>query len=282
MKNYPNFLGIGSVRGGSSWLWHLLKSHPSFYVPSKRKEIQFFTRFYDKGEQWYLKLFNSQNINQPYRGEFTPGYLTATRAPERIKDLECVEKFILILRNPVDRAYSHYKWHLRVTGKYLDFKTFCKNLPRLAIENSMYFKYLSKYLEYFEKNQFLILIYEEATSNPRKATKQLGSFFDVEETLFVIPSKKNQSLIPKHKKLFNQAHRITQYLRRKDLDLIPNILIRAGLKDLFEKEDNNPIPKLSIQEQTELYEIFKNDIENLEILLNRDLNIWTNNYKRKL
>ena len=47
-------------------------------------------------------------------------------------------------------------------------------------------------------------------------------------------------------------------------------------------EDNNPIPKLSIQEQTELYEIFKNDIENLEILLNRDLNIWTNNYKRKL
>ena len=51
---------------------------------------------------------------------------------------------------------------------------------------------------------------------------------------------------------------------------------------MFEKEDNNPIPKLSIQEQTELYEIFKNDIENLEILLNRDLNIWTNNYKRKL
>ena len=51
---------------------------------------------------------------------------------------------------------------------------------------------------------------------------------------------------------------------------------------MFEKEDTNIKPQLGINEQKELYEIFKNDIENLEILLNRDLNIWTNNYKRKL
>ena len=66
------------------------------------------------------------------------------------------------------------------------------------------------------------------------------------------------------------------------MDLIPNILIGLGLKKVFEKEDTNIKPQLGINEQKELYEIFKNDIENLEILLNRDLNIWTNNYKRKL
>ena len=39
IKNKPNFLGIGSVRGGSTWLWTIINSYPDFYMPNKRKEI---------------------------------------------------------------------------------------------------------------------------------------------------------------------------------------------------------------------------------------------------
>lgn len=279
-NNQPNFLGIGSVRGGSSWLHTLMNTHPDFYFPSKRKEIQFFTRFYDKGESWYRNLFLSSKSAPKYQGEFTPGYLTAPKAPERIKSLESVEKFVLILRSPISRAYSHFKWHLRVTGENIDFKTFCKNVPKLAIENGMYFKYLSKYFEYFNKDQFLILIYEEATSNPKEAIQELSSFFGVDENLFVIPERKNESIIPKHRKAFNLAHKITQYLRKKDFDFIPNLLIAIGLKNAFGSAEKMTIPKLTINEQKELYLIFENDIENLEILLSRSLNIWTNEFKK--
>lgn len=279
IKNKPNFLGIGSVRGGSTWLWTIINSHPDFYMPSKRKEIQFFTRFYNKGENWYRNLFLNSKIAPKFQGEFTPGYLTAPKAPERIKSLESVEKLVLILRSPISRAYSHFKWHLRVTGENIDFKTFCRNVPHLAIENGMYFKYISKYLEYFEKDQFLILIYEEVTPNPTKAIKELSSFFDVDESLFVLPDRKNESIIPKYRKLFNLAHRVGQYLRKKDMDFIPNLLIGFGLKNIFGSADNKTIHKLTLDEKKELYEIYRDDIENLENLLDKSLNLWTKDLK---
>lgn len=274
-NNVPNFLGIGSVRGGSTWLWSIIRSHPDFYLPTKRKEIQFFTRNYDKGENWYRSLFLNSKTAPKFQGEFTPGYLTSPKAPERIKSLESVEKFVLILRNPISRAYSHFKWHLRVTGKNIDFKTFCKNVPKLAIENGMYFKYISKYLEHFERDQFLILIYEEITSNPEIAIRELGSFFDVDETLFILSERKNESIIPKYRKFFNLAHKASQYLRSKNIDFIPNFLIAFGLKKIFGNENNKIIPYLTFDEQKELYEIYRDDIKNLETLINRPLNIWT-------
>jgi hypothetical protein len=274
-NNMPNFLGIGSVRGGSTWLWSIIRSHPDFYLPSKRKEIQFFTRHYNRGENWYRSLFLNSKTAPKFQGEFTPGYLTAPKAPERIKSLESVEKFVLILRSPISRAYSHFKWHLRVTAKNIDFKTFCKNVPKLAIKNGMYFKYISKYLEHFERDQFLILIYEEVTLNPEIAIRELGSFFDVDETLFMLSERKNESIIPKHRKFFNLAHKVSQYLRSKNIDFIPNFLIAFGLKKIFGNENNKIIPYLTFHEQKELYEIYRDDIKNLETLINRPLNIWT-------
>ena len=273
-NNNPNFLGIGSVRGGSTWLWTVLKSHPDFYMPNKRKEIQFFTRFYNKGESWYRKLFISSKRAPKFQGEFTPGYLTAKNAPERIKKLNSVEKFVLILRNPINRAYSHFKWHLRVTGENIDFETFCTKLPKLAIENGMYFKYLSNYLEYFERNQFLILIYEEVTDDPEKAINELSSFFGVDKTLFRLPSRKNESIIPRYRKAFSLAHKIGQYLRKKDMDFLPNFFISLGLKKMFGRVNDKKVQKFTYSQQIKLFSIYKKDIENLEVLIKRSLDLW--------
>ena len=57
----PNFIGIGAVRGGSTWLHEVLKNHPKFYLPTKRKEVQFFTKYYDKGEKFYESFFPDSN-----------------------------------------------------------------------------------------------------------------------------------------------------------------------------------------------------------------------------
>ena len=262
IKNKPNFLGIGSVRSGSTWLHALLNSHPDFYFPSKRKEIQFFTRHYNKGENWYRNHFKFSEVAPKFQGEFTPGYLTCLKAPKRIKALQTVEKFVLILRNPISRTYSQYKWHLRVTGQKIDFMTFCRLSPKLAIENGMYFKYLSKYLKYFKEDSFLILIFEEATSNPEKTLQELGSFFGVDENLFVVPEIKNKGDIPKHRKLFVLAHKIAQFLRKIDLDYIPNFLIDNGLKNLFGNEPKNSIPKLAISEKSIFIQFIKTILTN--------------------
>lgn len=275
----PNFLGIGSVRGGSTWLYELLNSHPDFYFPKKRKEIQYFTRFYDKGENWYRNLFPTSIDSPRYQGEYTPGYLTAQNAPERINKLNSVEKFILILRNPVDRTYSHYKWHLRVSGQNIDFETFCKNSQRLAIENGLYFKYLRRYLDYFNIDQFLILIYEEVTENPIQAIEQISAFFNVNPEFFKVPQRTNISFIPRRRKLFNLAHRVVVFLRKNDLDFIPNIFINFGIKDSFGNAGEMHLPKLSDSEKMRLYAEYRKDIESLEVLLKRSLGIWTSDFE---
>lgn len=275
-SSFPNFLGIGAVRGGSTWLYDLLKSHPQIFMPSKRKEIQFFTRFYDKGVGWYRGLFETNQEYATLRGEITPGYLAASDVPRRIAQLGSVTKFILILRDPVLRAFSHYKWHLRVTGKNLTFEDFYTQSPRLALENGMYYACLKKYLEYFEKSQFLILISEEVFEFPERAISRLSEFLNVSAEDFLIPAKTNESSIPMFRKAFKVAHKITVYLRKYDLDVIPNLVIWLGGKKLLGKSQKKSLdPVLERKDMERLKSIFEQDRMQLEKWMGRKIDVWS-------
>ncbi len=282
MKYKPNFLGIGAVRSGSTWLHNILSSHPDFLLPSRRKEIQFFTKYWDKGVDWYYDIFtenlSTNESNFKYIGEITPGYLIAPQGPSRIAKLQHFEKFVLILRNPVNRVISHYKWHLRVTGENPSFEDFCHSLKRISIENSLYYTHLKRYLEYFDLDQFLILIFEEVTTSPEVAFGQLGDFFNVDPSLFSLPEKTNLSTIPRYRSLFKIAHRFTETCRRNDLDWIPNLLIEIGGKKLLESKKTKQLEVEISHEQKELvYQNLIGEILMLESLLKRDLSIWKNN-----
>src|SRR4051812_32958483 len=103
----PTFLGIGVPRAGTTWLHELLSSHPEVYVPVRRKELSFFNLYYDRGTRWYQKFFPSEAEADRYRalGEITPYYFYGPECPERIARLG-VGKLLLILRHPVERAWS--------------------------------------------------------------------------------------------------------------------------------------------------------------------------------
>ena len=195
--------------------------------------------------------------------------------------MKSVEKFIVILRNPVERAFSHYKWHLRVTGEQIDFKTFYTKLSRLAIENGMYFKYLSKYIKEFGKENFLILIFEEVIQNKELAVNKIANFFEIDETQFNLPERKNESTIPRFRKLFNLAHRLTNFLRKNDLDFLPNLLVKLGFKGMFGKSELNNKTKLTHEDRDFLMTVFEADVKNLEFLLGRKLGIWAFNNHAK-
>lgn len=150
----PNFLGIGSVRGGSTWLHNLLTAHPDFYLPTKRKEIQYFTKYWERGADWYEECFKGAD-EAKWIGEITPGYLIAPEGPNRICEHGGIEKFVVILRNPVDRMVSHYRWHLRVTGDTIPFRDFRDRLSKISVENGLYAKHLNRYFKNSQENGFL-------------------------------------------------------------------------------------------------------------------------------
>lgn len=116
----PDFLIIGTQRGGTTSLYHILLGHPNVY-PCLVKEPHFFDRHYARGDDWYRAHFppNLRRVTdaRPRRlitGEATPCYLYNSQAPRRIHDFAPDTKLVALLRNPVDRAYSHYgllrKW----------------------------------------------------------------------------------------------------------------------------------------------------------------------------
>ena len=108
--NLPTFLGLGAMKGGTSWLHVQLEAHPEVYVPYQRKEIHYFDDLYKNGDEWYQNFFPSPEHARKYKawGEITPEYLLVPHVPERIHQLVPDCKFIVFLRNPADRLFSHY------------------------------------------------------------------------------------------------------------------------------------------------------------------------------
>ena len=111
----PDFLIVGAQKGGTSSLYAYLAQHPSV-LPSFRKEVKFFDCNYFCGHTWYrahfplrYKLSRGNRIT----GEGTPNYLFHPTALQRLALTLIDVKIIILLRNPADRAYSHYQHQKR-------------------------------------------------------------------------------------------------------------------------------------------------------------------------
>jgi hypothetical protein len=119
----PSYLIVGAMRSGTSALYEYLVRHPAV-ARSTTEEVHYFTLRYDKGPAWYRGHFPSrlrrEHVRRRYglelvTGEATPYYLFHPHAPGRIASLLPDVKLIVVLRDPVDRAYSHYV-HARKVG----------------------------------------------------------------------------------------------------------------------------------------------------------------------
>ncbi len=109
----PAFVIIGTQRGGTTNLYNLLIDHPQIF-PALVKEAHYFNSKWRNGLEWYQAHFSPDcrslvaTEDKPISGEATPCYLFDPHAADRVAEQLPNTKFIALLRNPVDRAYSHY------------------------------------------------------------------------------------------------------------------------------------------------------------------------------
>lgn len=273
----PNFLGIGVPRGGTTWLHNLLASHPDVYAPDRRKEVHFFDRYYDRGIAWYEGFFPRGSNAGAFAavGEITPHYLYCRDCPSRIADLKTVSRLLLILRNPIERAYSHYRWRVRLENYRANFETFLEERPQ-AVEWGLYAKYLRNYLEYFDRNRILILIHEMALNDVPQTRQRLARFLGIDPDQFPPQAgmnRLNEGIVPKFRIAFKLFSRFAAVCRRSDLDWIPNLGNKLHTKRLFGKSTINP-PKPSEAARICLRQVFEPDIKELESILTMELSFW--------
>ncbi len=103
----PDFVIIGTQRGGTTSLHAYLSAHPQVATPAT-KELHFITDRYERGLDWYLGQFPAELPPDVITGEATPYALFHPLAPRRLREIAPAARLIVLLRNPVDRAYSHY------------------------------------------------------------------------------------------------------------------------------------------------------------------------------
>jgi hypothetical protein len=110
-RRLPDLLVIGAQRGGTSSLYRYLGRHPDV-VPSVRKETEYFSRRYDRGELWYRGHFPLRRSGLTF--EATPDYLFHPRAADRAAATVGDARIVVLLRDPVERAISHWQHMTRL------------------------------------------------------------------------------------------------------------------------------------------------------------------------
>jgi hypothetical protein len=273
----PTFLGIGVPRAGTTWLRNLLASHSDVYLPPYRQEIHFFDQYHERGLQWYKKLFPPDNQATRYQviGEITPQYLYCPHCPERIANIPSITKLILIARNPLDRAYSHYGFWVRDKKYTGSFEDFLSSYP-FAIQWGFYSRNLKDYLRYFRRDQILGLIYEQATADVSKTKETLAHFLGLAVKKFPETTgirTVNRSYIPKARLAFALSANVANHLRQSGLGWIVDSAKRLGLDEQFFGEAGS-LPPMEAETRRHLRKIYENEIRELELLLQIDLECW--------
>jgi len=206
--SFPEFLCIGAQKSGTTWLQECLKQHPQIFLPEE-KEVHFFDWKYFRSFKWYKRKF--KNAQRRLIGEITPGYSTISK--RRINHIARINpdmKIILLLRNPIDRSWSHSKMVLcKNAGKSVDsisekeWKTHFRSVK--SRKRSAYSTIYQDWSSVFGTDRVFVGFYEEIGEDPKSLLQNVLNFLEVDSALnydsYPLKTKANKGIsksIPEH------------------------------------------------------------------------------------
>lgn len=168
------------------------------FLPAE-KQLHYFDRNHTKGEAWYRSLFAAAPAGA-VKGECTPDYIGDTDALDRMADLVPDTKVVLVYRDPVERAYSHYKVRRRA-GRIPDTLSFedCFADDPFLLRNSSYGDHLERLLARFPAQNILIVGFDAMIEQPHEFLEELCGFLGINHAVppgYVLDQKFSESLPP--------------------------------------------------------------------------------------
>jgi hypothetical protein len=286
----PNFLIVGAQKAGTTSLFDILNQHSQIFIPPE-KELHFFDyeTEVNKGLEYYASHFREAAIAKAI-GEASPSYLFYPEVAPRIHNLLGNEmRIIILLRNPAERAFSHYKMMYAEGHEKRSLKeAISSNRKSLAsslnfdritsyLDRSLYSFQLKNYFDHFPKENIKVILFEADFVENRKATiSGLQQFLGVDHEELGIHVKSYPTSKPRSNladRVLNTAHPVNQFLKKiipskKLRMLVKYRLNEANSKALLVRDEFETIkPKL-------IREVFYDDIKETEKLIDRDLRLW--------
>ena len=192
-RRLPDFIIIGAQKSGTSSLYYYLSQHPQLRM-SVEKEIHYYNYYLRHGKSlsWYKSFFPLRIKSRGKKtGEASPNYLYSEQAPVELrKDIANI-KLLVLLRNPIERAYSEYNMHVRQL-KRKDFPTSFEEAisnddlsiegSRLYLVRGLYAGRVKNWLKHFSRDQFLFIKSEDFFQDPKKVLEEVYKFLEIERT----------------------------------------------------------------------------------------------------
>ncbi|MCV9385021.1 sulfotransferase family protein [Reichenbachiella ulvae] len=301
----PHFLIIGAGKSGTTALEAYLNQHPDIYLPAI-KEPNFFAyekhhaedfndqetidHFNNSITDWdsYLQLFKDA-ANDQVIGEISNTYLCMSESLANIKNHLPDTKLIAVIRQPAERIYSRYMHLLRVDkapeGNFdedvLDKSSIWWQRADL-INEGFYYQHLKRFYEAFDSKQIKVFLHEDLLFNRDKTLADICTFLDVDPSFtFNSTTAYNKSGVVKNQffnKLVGNKSVLIKGLKGISPAVYSKIKGNRVLKDTIERLRNKNIKKkkMSGEVKKQITNIYKEDIKNLEGLIERDLSSWLN------
>ena len=291
----PNLLIVGAAKSGTTSLHNYLNQHPDIFM-SKHKEPHFLInneiglsripKGINKINDYSNLFLNSENYQ--YRGESSAMYLQFPEiAIKNIKKyLDKQVKIIIMLRNPVDRAFSGYQHVKRYnTDEDLEFQNAIDQCEDRYIKNTkmtpasryinigMYHDFVTKFTKNFV-NQTHVIIYDDFIRNTDEELDKVFGFLQIEKIKINTSKQYMVGGWQWKNSFFKKIFLNKNILKHVIKIVVPFKSGRLFLVNMFKSIFTFSVEKMDDKVRKKLEDIFREDIKKLSLLLDRDLNFW--------
>jgi len=293
----PNFFILGAAKAGTTSLYHCLKQHPDIGM-SVPKEPLFFEAEYDLGLDHYRRRYFRGCAGARAIGDARHRNLYLPFVPPRILESAPDARLIVMLRNPVDRALSHW-WHWYVRGiEALPFDDAVEaNLARLKsgpffetpeearlyadtldratgyslypsyLDSGYYAEQIERYVRLFGKERMMIVFSEDLAADAASVVRKVFEFLDVDPEVRPDSAPQNRALPP-------AGHRVMTLFRNVPGRRLVPTAVRTRVKRKVETWLSGPTPSIPAATRRALTEHFEPHVRDLEKMTGRDLTAW--------
>jgi Sulfotransferase domain len=287
----PNFLVIGAMKSGTTALYYYLEQHPEIYM-SPVKEPNFFSSQVQENAAdtvthigTYQHLFRGASGKKAI-GEASHSYLYEPQAAAEIRRHIPEARLIAILRNPIDRAYSHFLHMVRSGTEPLD--DFAQALQEEGvglhkertfqdyIGRGLYYDQLQRYFRTFPREQIRIYLYEDLSDAPIRTVQDAFRFLKVDDSFVPdVSLRRNVSGHPKYKILDGLLRRQSRIKHAAKLYLPARMRWRLS-KAFDDLKTRNLVapPPIQSEVRRQLIRVYREDILKVQDLIHRDLSGW--------
>tara|TARA_B110000438_G_scaffold43782_1_gene43715 strand:- start:5527 stop:6390 length:864 start_codon:yes stop_codon:yes gene_type:complete len=282
-----DFFIVGAPKSGTTSLYHYLNQHQDICM-SLIKEPNYFSseELNDQGLYYkakvisklesYHKIFIKEKDHQ-LLGEASVSYLFYQNVPLKIYKYNPNAKIIILLRNPIERAHSHYLMDYRLGHTKISLDSILNDssvkdhalLYQQYIELGFYYNQVKRYIDVFGHNNVCVMLYDKLKENNEQLTNNILRFLNVDlnnDINFKIPYNRSKSST---NKIIQKLYSLT-FIRKSVSFLFPNIIISYINKIFFNNKENS----LSTRLEDKLYNLYSEDILLLEKMLKIDLSSW--------